>query len=123
MRTKVGELVKDWRRMNVSFTRARSKLIIVGSRKTLQAVPLLREFFGLMESKGWILALPPDAHLTHEFGGASPRKRSAGDMGLDGFGAKDGNVGKAKRCKNASATEESILRGRPLLRDVVNDCH
>ncbi|KAI0718426.1 Dna2-domain-containing protein [Cerioporus squamosus] len=119
----IGELVKDWRRMNVSFTRARSKLIIIGSRKTLQAAPLLREFFELMEGKGWILALPPDAHLMHDFVGATPRKRPAADMTSDVFGATDGSAEKAKRSKNASAAEESILRGRPLLRDVVNDCN
>jgi hypothetical protein len=38
-------LVKDWRRMNVSFTRARSKLIIIGSRKMLQSTPLPSHFF------------------------------------------------------------------------------
>ncbi|RPD65180.1 Dna2-domain-containing protein [Lentinus tigrinus ALCF2SS1-7] len=117
----IGELVKDWRRMNVSFTRARSKLIIIGSRKTLQAAPLLKEFFELMESKGWILVLPPNAHLMHELGGATPRKRSAADMASDVFGAKEGEVEMAKRSKNVSATEDSVLRGRPLLRDVVND--
>ncbi|KAH8829949.1 Dna2-domain-containing protein [Flagelloscypha sp. PMI_526] len=59
----LGDLVKDWRRMNVSFTRARSKLVIFGSRKTLQGEPLLKDFFKLMSSRGWILALPPKAHL------------------------------------------------------------
>jgi len=37
----IGDLVKDWRPMNVSFTHVRSKLIIIGSRKTLQGVALL----------------------------------------------------------------------------------
>ena len=103
--------------MNVSFTRARSKLIIIGSRKTLQAAPLLSEFFQLMDSKGWILALPPDAHLMHEFGAATPKKRPAAELGSDLFGVKpDGE--KAKRSRIAA---ESILKGRHLLRDVMND--
>ena len=31
----IGELLKDWRRVNVAVTRARSKLIIIGSKQTL----------------------------------------------------------------------------------------
>ncbi|KAI0674044.1 Dna2-domain-containing protein [Trametes maxima] len=119
----IGELVKDWRRMNVSFTRARSKLIIVGSRKTLQETPLLKEFFELMDSRGWILALPPDAHLMHDFTRSDvPKKRSAGDVVsgvLDGPPRVKEN-GSVKRSKNVGASEEGILKGRPLLRDVVN---
>ncbi|KAK0673029.1 putative DNA replication ATP-dependent helicase [Cercophora samala] len=31
----IGELLKDWRRINVAFTRAKVKLLVVGSKKTL----------------------------------------------------------------------------------------
>ena len=67
--------------MNVSFTRARCKLVIFGSRKTLQREPLLAQFFDLMESQGWILALPTGADVAHArvFEGCStPAKRSFG---------------------------------------------
>ncbi|KAF9010450.1 Dna2-domain-containing protein [Hymenopellis radicata] len=73
----IGDLVKDWRRMNVSFTRARSKLIIFGSRKTLQGTPLLKEFFVLMESKDWILQLPAGAHASHASAFSLVDRRSA----------------------------------------------
>ena len=33
---KVGGLLKDWRRINVAFTRAKKKLILVGSEWTLE---------------------------------------------------------------------------------------
>lgn len=77
----IGDLVKDWRRMNVSFTRARCKLVIFGSRKTLQREPLLAQFFELMENQGWILALPAGADGAHAriFDGCSTAaKRPAG---------------------------------------------
>ena len=84
--------------MNVSFTRARSKLVIFGSRKTLQREPLLAQFFDLMESQGWILALPSGADAAHArvFEGCSiPAKRS--------FAGKENRVGQTKRVKAAAA--------------------
>ncbi|KAL1837751.1 hypothetical protein VTK73DRAFT_4571 [Phialemonium thermophilum] len=32
----IGELLRDWRRINVAFTRAKTKLLVVGSRATLR---------------------------------------------------------------------------------------
>ena len=32
----IGELLKDWRRINVAFTRAKTKLLVIGSRETLK---------------------------------------------------------------------------------------
>ncbi|CAG7851815.1 DNA replication ATP-dependent helicase/nuclease dna2 Includes: RecName: Full=DNA replication nuclease dna2; Includes: RecName: Full=DNA replication ATP-dependent helicase dna2 [Serendipita indica DSM 11827] len=62
----IGELLKDWRRLNVSFTRARSKLIIIGSRGILDGTKLLQESFGLMGREDWMYKLPKDAHLMHD---------------------------------------------------------
>ncbi|KAG0308743.1 Tripartite DNA replication factor [Dissophora globulifera] len=61
----VGELLKDWRRINVAFTRAKKKLIVVGSRRTLQGSPVFERFLQLMERQRWILKLPPNAHHQH----------------------------------------------------------
>lgn len=62
---KTGDLVKDWRRINVSFTRAKSKLVIFGSRSTLKTTTLLNEFFELVQGKGWILELSKDDERLH----------------------------------------------------------
>lgn len=61
----IGDLLKDWRRINVSFTRAKAKLVIFGSRSTLKGDKLLDEFLQLMESKRWIYSLPPGADGLH----------------------------------------------------------
>lgn len=66
---KVGELLRDWRRVNVAVTRARSKLIIVGSKSTLQKsdVPILTGMVNIMSSKGWIKELKGPVQGGHAF--------------------------------------------------------
>lgn len=64
----VGELLKDWRRVNVAFTRARTKLLVLGSRSTLRdGNDLLRKYVRLMEGKDWVYNLPPAAVENHNF--------------------------------------------------------
>ncbi|GLB41287.1 putative DNA replication factor Dna2 [Lyophyllum shimeji] len=122
----IGDLVKDWRRMNVSFTRARSKLIIIGSRKTLQAAGLLAEFFTLMDSRGWILQLPPNAHLLHATLFSPPATPSSKRV------AEEDVIGSTTARENATLTpprkkvkvptaQSGLLKGRPILKDLVND--
>ena len=50
----VGDLLKEWRRINVLLTRSKKKLVLVGSRSTLQRIPLLRDLFTLLSDKGWV---------------------------------------------------------------------
>ncbi|KAJ3750860.1 DNA replication factor Dna2-domain-containing protein [Lentinula detonsa] len=148
--SQVGELMKDWRRMNVSFTRARSKLIIIGSRKTLQSAPLLKEFFNLMESQDWILRLPPGADTFHADvfdGSLVPMVRNGlkrgtgtgtddddGNENENGSENESGNMGKTEGREEVKQPtkkkikigwkingEDGLLRGRPILQDLVND--
>jgi DNA replication ATP-dependent helicase Dna2 len=75
--------------MNVSFTRARSKLVIFGSRKTLKGDVLLGQFFELMEGRGWVYELPPNAHLVHRRDLDSRQEQSQEEEEDSGDGALD----------------------------------
>ncbi|KAG6902436.1 hypothetical protein C0995_016615 [Termitomyces sp. Mi166 len=116
----VGDLVKDWRRMNVSFTRARSKLIIIGSRKTLQEAALLSEFFDLMDSRGWILRLPPNAHLLHSVMSSPPITPSNKRLAADTVSDENSVTGRPVKKMRTPKAEAGIFKSRAILRDVVN---
>jgi DNA replication ATP-dependent helicase Dna2 len=51
----VGRLLQDWRRINVALTRAKAKLLLVGSRTTLQRQSTLAILLGLLERNGWFV--------------------------------------------------------------------
>lgn len=124
----------------MSFTRARSKLIIIGSRGTLRGADILADFFELMEGRGWIMRLPEGAHLFHPsvslvFGAratASPGKttpvkrmlKEGGEEGGDG-GKGDGEgedvVGGKRLVKKVRVDVAGLVRGRPILKDLVNE--
>ncbi|KAJ9606581.1 DNA replication endonuclease-helicase Dna2 [Cladophialophora chaetospira] len=65
----VGDLLKDWRRVNVAVTRARSKMLILGSMSTLAGsdVPILQGLTRIMTEKGWVLELPGGVCEMHCF--------------------------------------------------------
>lgn len=58
----VGELLLDWRRINVAITRAKQKLILIGSLRTLSGgSALFYVLASVIEEHGWGYELPPDA--------------------------------------------------------------
>ncbi|KAI5962760.1 dna2 [Candida theae] len=61
-----GDLLKEWRRLNVAVTRAKSKLIIFGSRSTLSTNVTTKTFIDFLESKGWYYSLPCDADKIYD---------------------------------------------------------
>ena len=61
----IGELLTDWQRLNVAFTRAKKKLILVGSARTVLHNSAFRKLLLLVEEQGWLFNLPKDS-LTHE---------------------------------------------------------
>ncbi|KAI8895342.1 AAA domain-containing protein [Globomyces pollinis-pini] len=61
----IGDLVRDWRRLNVAVTRSKLKLIMFGSKKTLMNTVVFQKLFELMDLKGWGLDLTGDAAISH----------------------------------------------------------
>lgn len=77
----IGDLLKDWRRINVAFTRAKTKLLVVGSKSTLKGSgceEMLARFISLMETRSWIYNLRPDALEGHYFEDAATQMTATG---------------------------------------------
>ena len=69
----VGALLKDWRRINVAITRAKCKLIMIGSLETLskassertegdeyKGTVLLKNLVKIVREKKWTIDLPSE---------------------------------------------------------------
>jgi DNA replication ATP-dependent helicase Dna2 len=48
------DLLNNWRRVNVACTRAKRKLLFVGSEKELRDLAIMDQFLDLMTEKDWI---------------------------------------------------------------------
>ncbi|KAL0227725.1 hypothetical protein RCL1_003868 [Eukaryota sp. TZLM3-RCL] len=59
----LGKLLPDWRRVNVAITRAKKKLVFVGSRKVLSTNYLLKELIEFCIAQRCFQVLPSQAHL------------------------------------------------------------
>ncbi|XP_054475788.1 DNA replication ATP-dependent helicase/nuclease DNA2 [Anoplopoma fimbria] len=58
----LGELLKDWRRLNVAITRAKHKLLMVGSVTTLRRYAPVEKLLNHLQQGNMIIQLPPAAH-------------------------------------------------------------
>jgi DNA replication ATP-dependent helicase Dna2 len=147
----IGELLKDWRRINVAFTRAKTKLLVVGSRQTLGGAgeaEMIAKFVRLMEEREWIYDLPHDALGAHCFdsvvvgstggtqwttGGKSPGKRSPVKklMSPVKTGGSSGGGGKENRRpgpgqmrspkRRVGLSAGVLLKGKPVAQAVLGE--
>lgn len=51
---KLGELLKDWRRLNVAITRAKHKLLMVGSATTLRRYTPVEKLLNHLQQENMI---------------------------------------------------------------------
>lgn len=58
----LGELLQDWRRLNVAITRAKHKLLMLGSAPTLRRYAPLEKLLCHLQQENMIFQLPPAAH-------------------------------------------------------------
>ncbi|KAL2634060.1 hypothetical protein R1flu_005539 [Riccia fluitans] len=56
-----GSLLADWHRINVAITRAKTKLVLFGSRTTLSSAPILKLLIQKVNELGGLLELPANA--------------------------------------------------------------
>ena len=132
----VGELLKDWRRINVALTRARTKLLLLGSKGTLVGNGLLRDLVTLMDGRGWCYDLPRgalDGHVWEDLGTQISGKTSSDTRtgkdedvkaasGRRPLAETSGNKpGKRVPAKQGKLNMDKLLGRRPVMRDILND--
>ena len=106
----IGDLLRDWRRINVAFTRARTKLIVLGSKETLAEDELLRAFIELADERRWTMDVPRAALDMHRgfFGDAED-----GGTQLQTQGQTQGqNYPLVERAPQPSSSSSSPQRAR-----------
>ncbi|KAJ2063529.1 DNA replication endonuclease-helicase Dna2 [Coemansia sp. S146] len=100
----IGELLRDWRRINVAITRARLKLIMVGSRSTLQRSPLLAAMLKILAANNGIIQVP--------YKGMAPAKRPS-ENGPSSSASSEASKPVAK------AAGSALLKNRPITSNII----
>lgn len=118
--------MRDWRRINVAFTRARSKLIIIGSSSTLRKDDLLGKFIALMERNDWVLRVPAGGVGMHPALASGtfdvePEGEDGGKGRGKGGGKKREALGEGSpQRKRGRVSSEVVLKGKGMLQDILN---
>ena len=130
----VGELLKDWRRVNVALTRARTKLLIVGSWETMKkGSELLGKLCALIDEKGWKFDLRKNALAIHFFEDLEtqgsvkvykdePAEQNIGKSGWED-GSSSGRAASQQKVPGKKGTMDvrKLLGSRPVMRDIINE--
>ena len=115
-----GQLLSDWRRINVAFTRAKMKLVVVGSQSTLSRSSVLKDFLDLMAEKAWVQDVQDDldrveAALERQCQSQPQQSKRAL------LSPQRSPVKRARSVPKGKVSERSILTSRPVLRDIINE--
>lgn len=130
----IGDLLKDWRRINVAFTRAKTKLLVVGSMSTLKGngeETMLSKFISLMEDRSWIYHMPQNALESHCFADLStqltgftqrtPRKSPKRVPTKAGSALDADKENRKPSPRRARMGEGMLLKGKLITRDILNE--
>lgn len=130
----IGDLLKDWRRINVAFTRAKTKLLVIGSKNTLKgsgSENMLSRFISLMEERDWIYNMPADALESHYFEdlgtqitATNTTLKQKSPKKIKGKTPSSSIVGKENKRpsrRRARIGERALLKGMLITRDILNE--
>lgn len=104
-----GALLKELRRVNVAMTRAKSKLIIIGSKSTIGSVPEIKSFVNLLEERNWVYTMCKDALYKYKF----PDRSNAIDEARKGCGKRTG----AKPITSKS----KFVSDKPIIKEILQE--
>ncbi|CAO0795298.1 unnamed protein product [Mucor circinelloides] len=110
-----GDLLRDWRRLNVAITRAKSKLVLFGSASTLKASALYSRLLDSFETKGWIYRLPANAEILHT------QQEQAAPPDQDENNRTSAVAPKEKKSPKAFLPTNAILKKNDILQDLYNN--
>jgi len=108
----IGRLLRDWRRVNVAFTRAKTKLIILGSANTLSCDPVFQKFLKLVRERDWVLSLKPGAHNDYE---------SASSLWCEERPTVRRALDSEKKTKKLSIDPKKLCKKGGVLSDILNE--
>lgn len=137
----IGDLLRDWRRINVAFTRAKTKLLVIGSKNTLNGSNvankenMLSRFVALMEQRDWIYNLPADALDNHYFEDlgtqvtsmsgtqvVSPQQYKKMTNGVKKpIAVAPGKENRRPSPRKARIGERALLKDKLITRDILNE--
>ncbi|GAV53204.1 hypothetical protein ZYGR_0AI04880 [Zygosaccharomyces rouxii] len=113
-----GSLLRELRRVNVAMTRAKSKLIIIGSRATVTSVPQMARLINFLNSKNWIYNLPRHFRDLHKFPTSSPSSSFPHSSPEKSMSYQGSNDTERKGARNFTASSQ-ITKNHPIIKQTL----
>ena len=95
--------------MNVAFTRAKTKLIVIGSANTLSCDAVFQKFLSIVRERNWILCLGPNAHMDYAQASSSWCHDDDDNDGVDRNVVKRSSIDPRKLCKKGGILAEVLM--------------